>query len=48
MGHFLPDFAQRIDQIGPGRDLVLDAVDVDGDQRRFIVRDHGSGKMSAS
>ena len=48
MGHFLPDFAQRIDQIGPGRDLVFDAVDVDGDQRRFVVRDHGSGKLTAS
>jgi hypothetical protein len=42
MGYFLPDFAQGIDQIGPRGDLVLDAVDVDGDQRRFIVRDHGS------
>jgi hypothetical protein len=48
MGDFLPDFAQRIDQIGPGRDLVLDAVDVDSDQRRFVVRDHGSGKINAS
>ncbi len=47
MGDFLPDFAQGIDQIGPRGDLVLDAVDVDGDQRRFIVRDHGSGKISA-
>ena len=48
MGDFLPDFAQGIDQIGPRGDLVLDTVDVDGDQRRFIVRDHGSGKISAS
>ena len=48
MGDFLPDFAQGIDQVGPGRDLMFDAIDVDGDQRRFVVRDHGSGKITAS
>jgi hypothetical protein len=45
VGDFLPDFGERIDQIGPRGDLVFDAIDVEGDQRRFIVRDHGSGKM---
>ena len=48
VGDFLPDFAQGIDQVGPGRDLMFDAIDVDGDQRRFVVRDHGSGKITAS
>ena len=48
VGDFLPDFAQGIDQVGPGRDLMFDAIDIDGDQRRFVVRDHGSGKMTAS
>jgi hypothetical protein len=48
MGYFLPDFAQGIDQVGACGDLVFDAIDIDGDQRRFVVRDHGSGKIIAS
>jgi hypothetical protein len=47
MGDFLPDFGERIDQVGPRGDLVFDAIDVEGDQRRFVVRDHGSGKITA-
>ena len=48
VGDFLADLAEGIDQIGPGRDLMFDAIDIDGDQRRFVVRDHGSGKFTAS
>ena len=48
VGDFLADFGERIDQIGPRGDLVFDAIDVEGDQRRFVVRDHASGKLTAS
>jgi len=47
VGDFLADLAEGVDQVGPGRDLMFDTIDIDGDQGRFVVRDHGSGKMTA-
>jgi hypothetical protein len=48
VGDFLADLAEGIDQIGARRDLMFDAIDIDGDLRGFVVRDHGSGKFTAS
>jgi hypothetical protein len=45
MGDFLADGGEGLDQIGTRRELVFDAVDIDGYKGGFSVRDHVAGKV---